>query len=434
MDDGSVTIIGLGKLGFTKAVLHANYKKATYGYDIDLNLLRQLSSGINPYKEKDLEEKFELAKPFLKLGLSLSECVINSSVVYVVVPTPSLPDGNFSNAFVLKVLTEVAEILKISHRMLTIVICSTVMPGSCEKILIPLIEKISGKINGVGFNLVYSPEFIALGNVVFNMQNPDMLLIGSETNTGADLVEKFASRIVLNKPIVNKISLVDAEISKIAVNSFITMKISFANFISEIADKMPGANSHTITKVIGSDSRIGSKYLKPGTSYGGPCFPRDNKAFSTFSNSIGIEPSLPMATDRINDRQVSRVLEILSTYSNSSEDIGIIGLSYKVSTPVVEESYSLHLVESLTSIGYRVFAFDPLAEPDYFQYKNFFFTKNMEEVIRNSKCIVLALPYDLAGSVDFKTYKDKIVIDFWNTVSSLDIGDNILIRMGTKSA
>jgi UDP-glucose 6-dehydrogenase len=141
-----------------------------------------------------------------------------------------------------------------------------------------------------------------------------------------------------------------------------------------------------------------------------------------------------MATDQINDRQVSRVLEILSTYSNSSEDIGIIGLSYKVSTPVVEESYSLHLVESLTSIGYRVFAFDPLAEPDYFQYKNFFLTKNMEEVIRNSKCIVLALPYDLAGSVDFKTYKDKIVIDFWNTVSSLDIGDNILIRMGTKSA
>ncbi len=194
-----------------------------------------------------------------------------------------------------------------------VVMTSTVMPKSMDTCVIPILEASSGKRCGHDFGVCYNPEFIALGEVLKGLLNPDLILIGeSDVRAGEELV-RIHRRVCENTPAIERMSFQNAELAKIAVNSFVTMKLSFANTLAEICEKLSSGDVDRVTRAIGRDRRIGASYLRGAIGYGGPCFPRENVAFARFARNSGVEAELAVATHRINERQLGRLLRIIES-------------------------------------------------------------------------------------------------------------------------
>ena len=187
-----------------------------------------------------------------------------------------------------------------------------------------MLEKASGKRMGADFGLCYSPEFIALGSVIRDFLNPDMLLIGESDKRAGDFLQSLYAEVCENKPALARMSFVNAEITKLAVNTYVTTKISYANMLARICEKLSGANVDVITSALGLDTRIGSKYLKGAVSYGGPCFPRDNLALAQLAQQLGVPPDLAQTVDRFNRAQISWLADLVQHQSERhSRDPGI---------------------------------------------------------------------------------------------------------------
>ena len=171
-----------------------------------------------------------------------------------------------------------------------------------------MLEKETGWKCGTDFHVCYNPEFIALGNVVNGLLEPDMVLIGESDPESGGALEELYRRYVRNKCDIARMSIISAELTKISVNSYITMKISFTNQLRMIAEQFPKADINQILDAIGTDTRIGKKYLRPGLSFGGPCFPRDNRLLAYAARQVGLEAPLAEASDRTNELTKSNLL------------------------------------------------------------------------------------------------------------------------------
>ena len=181
------------------------------------------------------------------------------------------------------------------------VITSTVSPGTREENIIPLIEAMSGKKLSIDFGVCYTPEFVALGSVINDSLNPDMVLIGESDRRAGDGVEHIYAQVCENKPYIARMSIISAEVMKLSLNSYVTMKISFANTLASLCERIPGADVDAITNALGADKRISPYYLKGGLSFGGPCFPRDNRLLAYTARQAGLEAPLAEASDRVKD-------------------------------------------------------------------------------------------------------------------------------------
>ena len=201
--------------------------------------------------------------------------------------------------------------------------------------------------------LCYSPEFIALGNVIRDMLEPDMVLIGESDPRAGDVLERLYAGVCENDPPFRRMSLVNAELTKIAVNTYVTMKISYANALADMCERLPGADVEVVTDALGLDTRIGRKYLRGAIAYGGPCFPRDNKAFAVLARDLGAEPLLAEATDAVNVAQTDRLARAVQSRLKHGDTVGILGLAYKPDTGVIEESPGVALARHLGEAGYE---------------------------------------------------------------------------------
>ena len=181
-----------------------------------------------------------------------------------------------------------------------IVLTSTVLPGSTRQVLLPILEKESGKKAGRDFGLCYSPEFIALGSIISDFLNPDFTLLGELDEKCGEQVEEIYKQVMINGAPCARMSLENAELTKISVNTFVTTKITFANMLAEICEKLPGGDVDVVTNALGLDERIGRKYLTGALGYGGPCFPRDNVALTYIAKELGVEAGIAETTDRLN--------------------------------------------------------------------------------------------------------------------------------------
>lgn len=334
------------------------------GYDPSTEAIKALRSGTPLTYEPGLSGLLEENHQRLRFTSNPTEALANARLVFIIVPTPSLEDGSFDNSYVNSALDVIGKHIAAHDGFLTIVVSSTVSPESCQKEFIPRLEATSGKSVNTGFALVYSPWFIALGSVISNMARPDLILIGESTpNAGEEALDVILS-MVDNQPEVERMSLSSAEVAKIAVNTFVTTKISFANMLSEVCEGLPGSNVDDVTKALGADSRIGSSYLRAGLGYGGPCFPRDNKAMVAFSRSVGVSADIAVATDSVNGRQVARVVQAVVSRSSPGDLVAIIGLSYKENTSVTEKSQGLEIALDLGKRDRRILVYDPLIDED----------------------------------------------------------------------
>jgi UDPglucose 6-dehydrogenase len=186
-------------------------------------------------------------------------------------------------------------------------------------------------------------------------------LIGESDGAAGQILEDIYKRSTDSDPEIHRMNFVNAELTKISINTFLTTKISYANMIGEMCDHLPGADADIVNFAVGADSRIGRKYLKSATGYGGPCFPRDNKAFTALGRKLGVRCDLAEATDHINDHQLARLRHAVETSASPGQIIAILGLSYKSDTNVIEESQGVMLAKLLADQGYKVVVFDPLA-------------------------------------------------------------------------
>lgn len=357
----NISVIGLGKLGLCTAACFAAAGHRVMGYDMNDQLRFELCKGICPIDETGLHALLKRAGSNLLIVDSCQEAVAGSDITLIIVPTPSMPDGRFSNKYVVTVLEDLAPALLKKDHFHVVDVVSTVMPGSSEREFLPLLESKIGKRCGIDFGLVYNPEFIALGSVIRDFLNPDMVLIGASDERSGKMVQELYATTCLSSPSFQVMSLVNAEISKISLNCFVTMKISYANALAEICELVPGADVDAVTKAVGADSRVGGKYLKGGIGFGGPCFPRDNSAFQVFAEEFGAEALLGKAVVSVNNSIPQRLLGRIIAHCAQPAQVVLLGMSYKADTHIVEESQAVMLAQLLVDAGYSVTVHDPQA-------------------------------------------------------------------------
>ncbi len=362
-----IDVVGLGHLGLPLAALYAKAGHSVVGIDTNAQLVESLTEGYFSSVELGLNELlYSLIPEELSFSTSYTS-VSESAVTFVVVPTPSNPDGTYSLDVVLNVCDRIGTALLYTKKHHTVVIVSTVNPGDTENIILPTLREVSQRV--ASLDVAYSPEFVALGDVLQGLQRPDFVMLGiphlPEASTLRDFLFTLATSMVESGTPVLSALPVEAELAKIALNSYITMKISFANMIGQISESLEGCNGSTVLSLIGEDHRIGHEYLRMGGPYAGPCFPRDNQALAKVG---GAWSHLPVATDILNDllreRIALRIEQIQKEVGLSR--VLIVGLTYKPDTDVTAGSLGTWLMDRLEMPHAGV---DALLTPDEYEFQ-----------------------------------------------------------------
>jgi len=356
-----LSIVGLGKLGGPMAAVIAHKGHTVVGVDINPAYVTAINQGRAPVNEPGLADLVRANRDRLSATDDYEQAVLATEATFIIVPTPSAPDGTFSVRFVLSAAKKIGAALRKKVGWHLVVLSSTVMPGTTGGSLLPALEAASGKQCGVDFGLCYNPEFIALGSVIHDMLSPDIILIGESDERSGEILEKLYTGVCDNHPRIQRMNFVNAELTKLSINTFVTTKISYANTLAQVCETLPGADVDVVTAAIGCDSRIGRKYLKGAVGYGGPCFPRDNVAFSALARANGVPALLAEATDAVNRRQVPRLAEMVLARLPEGGTAGILGLSYKPDTEVIEESQGIGLARQLLASGVNLAVYDPAA-------------------------------------------------------------------------
>lgn len=403
MNLNKIALFGLGKLGLPLAVILSQHYKVL-GIDVDKNKVTNLKNGVTPFFEPNLDE-------YLKNNIKnitfnhLDEYNLNDfDVAIILVNTPSDNQGGFSNQYIYDVIKDISKKLKNSNKKdFLFILSSTVMPGSHVDI-IKEIERLSDKKLNDDFGFVYIPDLVALGNVITDFENPDLVILGESNEKYGEVALDLYSKFIKNNAPHVRMKLIESEISKVSLNAYITMKISFANFIGNISEKY-NCNPNNITKALGYDKRISPYYIKSGLPFGGTCFPRDTWAFIRMSENIGLDAQHIKATQKINENQHENLFNKVKNYKDKK--IGILGISFKPKTSVTVESAGYILYEKLKHLGYSVYGCDELVTDVEFDYNS------IKEFIDSSDVIVITHNSSTILEKYKELLKEKILINPW---------------------
>lgn len=341
----NISVIGIGRLGICAALVMEKAGYNVIGVDVIPSYVDAINNKTLKSSEPLVEEYLSVCKNF-KSTTNIDEALAFSDLIFVLVATPTgIGAKSYDHSTLSNVLCDIGK-RRVKNK--NIIIGCTVLPGYIRgtgRFLLRDCENTT---------LSYNPEFIAQGNIIRDFENPDMVLIGAENDAVAQQLETLYNTITHNTPRVCKMTAESAEITKLSINCFITTKIAFANTISDIAGRTPGANDSDILNAIGADTRIGSKCLKPGFGFGGPCFPRDNRALGNYANMIGINPIIPKATDESN--KLHAELMAADMERNQRAPYVFEDVAYKPNCPVtiIEESQKLAVAQLLAQKGYRI--------------------------------------------------------------------------------
>jgi len=344
-DPNNISVIGIGRLGICTALC---FEKAGYnvlGVDIFPSYIDAVNNKTLKSPEPSAEKYLKESKNF-RATISLDAALEFSDMLFIVIATPSTPEKEaYDHSALGRLLSEINK-RKVKNKH--IVICCTVFPGYIRNVARLLIQ------NCENTTISYNPEFIAQGNIVKWFSNPDMVLIGEGSQEAGDRLEEIYRRTCINAPRICRMNPESAEITKLAINCFITTKIAYANMIGDIADRTPGADKFDILNAVGKDQRIGTRCLIPGYGFGGPCFPRDNRALGSYAKTIKIEPIISQATDHSNKFHAK--IMALDLLAQNKEVYVFEDVNYKENCPVVilEESQKLVVAEIIAKKGKRV--------------------------------------------------------------------------------
>jgi UDPglucose 6-dehydrogenase len=422
----SISVVGLGKLGAPLAACFAARGFRVTAVDVDKRKVDAIKRGEAPVHEPGLAELMQKSEGRLSATENAEAAVRESEATFVVVSTPSEPNGGFSLRHVLPCAETIGKTLRSKTGFHLVVLTSTVMPGSTGGDVRQALERASGKTCGQHFGLCYSPEFIALGSVIRDFYFPDFLLIGESDERSGEMLAEIYRRTCKNTPFVARMNFINAEITKLAVNTYITTKISYANMIARLCEKLPEADANVVTNALGLDTRIGPRYLRGAVSYGGPCFPRDNRALAALAARAGAPSGLAEATDAFNREQIKLLAEMVKSHLGAGGSVGILGITYKPDTDVVQEAFGLLLAQELSAAGVRLTVFDPAADVahTFDAYGTVRCAASARECIADSDVIVLATPWqefsEIAATDWVSGERVRTLVDCWGVLNHLE--------------
>ena len=344
-----IGLIGAGRLGICLALLIESA-----GYDVLVSDIRdsyvfKLNEKRIDTNEPDVEWYLKRTKKFE--ATTENQRVINEcDFIICLVATPSLDDGSYDVSSV----WEVIEDFKKSSAKLngkTLVIGCTTNPGDCKQF--------AEELDYFGMNVVYNPEFIAQGSIIRDLQNADMILIGGADDNTFALMQQIYEGIQIKPPRWGRMSTTAAELVKLAVNCYLTTKISYANMVGEVMS-LSGMEDEiaNVLSAIGSDSRVGKKYLNYGYGFGGPCLPRDNRAFAAYAKKLGLEYNLGLTTDNFNDEHAKFLKNYFIEKNTENLPFCFDYISYKKGTDIITESQQYRLCLDLLENGHEVFVIE----------------------------------------------------------------------------
>jgi UDPglucose 6-dehydrogenase len=412
-----IGIIGLGFVGLSLTSVLASKGYDVIGIDTDNEKCSKIINGVSPFFEPELEKVLQngLKK---KLQIENNFSLINScDFIFVTVGTPQKPNGSIDLSKIKKAISTIAENLLKNDKKPIIIIKSTVIPGTAKKVILPILEKKSNKKNGKDFGLISNPEFLQESNAIKNTKFPHVVVLGGDQTEFMEKTKKLFMKLHPNSPIIIT-NHQTSEMIKYANNSFLATKISFINQLSNICQKIPGANIDDIGRTMGLDPRIGKLFLNAGPGYGGSCLPKDMRALINFAKTSRINPTLLNAVDEFNTKQLDQI--ILMTKEKignlTSKKITILGTAFKPNTDDIRDSVAIELIRKLLKKKAKITIHDPKAIKNtkrIFEEK-INYAETMKEALSKSECVIIMTQwkqYEKLNNNEFKYMKRKFVID-----------------------
>jgi nucleotide sugar dehydrogenase len=347
----NISILGVGKLGLCLALNLERKGFNIIGVDISEEYINSLNNKSFKTSEPHVNEYLEKSQN-ITFSTNLEEAIKND-IIFVVVRTLSTKDWKYDHTDIESIANQLISLGKQSTRKDLIINCTT-FPGYCDAL--------QEKLKDYNYYVSYNPEFIAQGTIIKDQVNCDNVLIGEADEYAGTLIEKIYKKMVESNPRYNRMTPTEAELTKLSVNCFLTTKISYANMVGDIANRL-GCNATRVLDAVGTDSRIGSKYIKPGFGFGGPCFPRDNRALAKCGEEVGINAIISKATDEMNDIHLQYQIEdFIKEHPNKDIDVIIPYITYKPESILIEESQQLKFALKLKELGYSIKVLDQRQE------------------------------------------------------------------------
>lgn len=356
-----ISIFGLGYVGCVAAACLARDGHDVLGVDTNASKVAMVNEGLSPIMEPGMVELSAAGHANRRLGATddAAAAIAATQMSFVCIQTPSAENGSLDLRFIRHVAQQLGDAIGRKHDFHVVVFRSTMLPGTMEDMVLPLIEQRSGKRGGVDFGIAYHPEFLREGSAIADYKRPPRTVIGSMDARTADLVASLYSDI--DAPLV-RCSLRTAELVKYADNAFHALKVAFGNEIGTIC-RATGVDSHELMRIFCLDTKLNLSpiYLKPGSAFGGSCLPKDLRALTHQARMLDIQTPVLEATLISNTVHKQRALALVTAHGK--RPIGILGLSFKDGTDDLRESPTVELVEQLVGKGYQVCIHDPNVAP-----------------------------------------------------------------------
>lgn len=400
-----ISIIGSGYVGSVTGICFAEMGHEVILVDVDERKVKSMNGGVPPVFEEGLEDLLKKNRTRVQATTDLFNGVKGSDCTFMCVGTPSREDGSIDLTYIKSAAESIGEAIKAKDAFHTVVVKSTVLPGTAETVVLPRITSRSGKNRGIDFTVVSNPEFLREGNAVFDFFNPDRIVIGSLDKQGEDLLldlyRPFTCPFIKTTPST-------AEMIKYASNAFLATKISFANEIGNLCKEI-GIDVYEVFAGVGLDKRISPAFFNAGIGFGGSCFPKDVKALVAFAHEKSLEPKILAAALDLNEYQPLRLLEILEKHiSIAGKTIGVLGLAFKPDTDDIRESRAIPVVQELLRKGAQVVAYDPLAMEQFRKlFPEVLYANGPGEVL-NGDAVLIVTEWKQFEELD---YRGKTVID-----------------------
>lgn len=357
-----IAVIGTGYVGLVTGTCFAETGVNVVCVDNDLNKVKMMQAGKVPIYEPGLEPMMvtNIEKGRLTFTNSIKEAISGAKVIFIAVGTPPDEDGSADLKHVLGVATEIGSLL---DHYVVVATKSTVPVGTAERIRIAIKNKLAERNQDISFDVASNPEFLKEGSAVEDFLKPQRIIVGVDSKKAGDLMRKLYMPFLLNNRTVIFMDIPSAELTKYAANAMLATRISFINEIANLCELL-GADINNVRKGIGSDPRIGNRFLYPGIGYGGSCFPKDVKAIIKTASDQGYDLKVISAVEKANEFQKNVIFNKISRHFGNnlkSKSIGVWGLSFKPKTNDIRESSAVYLVKKLVDAGVNVRVYDPAA-------------------------------------------------------------------------
>lgn len=385
-------IVGTGYVGLVTGTCFAEMGIDVICVDIDHKKIENLRKGISPIYEPGLDELIEknVAKGRLKFSTNIADCIEGTDVIFSAVGTPPDEDGSADLKYVLDVAKQIGENM---NNYCLVVTKSTVPVGTAQKVKKAIQDELDIRGKNLDFDIASNPEFLKEGNAVKDFLSPDRIVVGVESQKAEEIMTRLYKPFTLNGHNVIYMDVPSAEMTKYAANAMLAVRISFMNEVANLCEKV-GANVNMVRKGIGSDPRIGSKFLYSGIGYGGSCFPKDVKALYKTGLENDIELRVVKAAEDTNDEQklvlFNKLKAIYPDLNNKT--IAIWGLSFKPETDDMREAPSLYILNALSKQGCKIRVYDPIAMEETkrrLQNIKIEYCQDEYEVVENADALLL---------------------------------------------